>query len=66
MTAKIDDKEKQPICSNCADELRAGGFRVIFGRDAWLYMTKCSVCGKRQPVHDGIIRGRGKRRARVK
>lgn len=66
MTAKIDGKEKQPICSVCTDELRAGGFKVTFSKDAYLKMATCSVCGKRLPVHDGTIRGRGKRRARVK
>ena len=66
MTAKIDGKEKQPICSTCADELRAGGFKVTFGKDAWLHMDKCSVCGRRLPVHDGTISGRGRRRRKNK
>lgn len=55
----------QPICSVCADVLRHGGFRVKFGKDAYLHMAKCSVCGRVMPVHDGTILGRGKRRKKI-
>lgn len=51
----------QPMCSTCARALRDGGFRVKFARTAQLYITDCSVCGKRLPVHDGVLMG-GRRR----
>lgn len=62
MTAKIDDGTRQPICSMCVRILEGGGFTVRFPKDAYLHMAPCSVCGKRMPVHDGFIQGRGKRR----
>ena len=47
----------RPICSSCAAQLEAGGFRVKFKKDAMLHMAKCSQCGMRLPVHDGWILG---------
>lgn len=52
----------RPICSGCAAELSAGGFRIELEKNAQLYMAACSVCGKRLPVHDGRILGAKKRK----
>lgn len=57
MTRRKDRAPSRPVCSACAGELSAGGFRIEFEKNAQLYVDACSVCGKRLPVHDGWILG---------
>ena len=52
----------RPVCSICAEELRDGGFRVQFEKNAQLHMDTCSVCGRRFPVHLARITGAGRRK----
>lgn len=59
---KEPEAPAKPICSGCAWNLEAGGFRIQYKRDAYLHMEKCSICGKRLPVHDGWVLGRGKKK----
>ena len=60
------DKKKaspaaRPLCSVCAGDLKRGGFRLTYKKDAYLHVAKCWYCGKVMPVHDFTVRG-GKRR----
>lgn len=64
MAAKKEAPPARPLCSTCAEELRSCGFRVTFGKNAQLYVDKCSVCGHRLPVHSGQVEGRGRKRKR--
>ena len=61
---KGSKKASRAICSICAEELRSGGFRVTFDKDAQLHVDKCSVCGHRLPVHLGQVEGGKKLRKR--
>lgn len=63
MAKKEPETPAKPICSGCAWNLEAGGFRIQYKRDAYLHMEKCSVCGKRLPVHDGWVLGGKSRKA---
>ena len=57
-----DKGPTRKICSGCAEELTAGGFRISYPKGAQLHMDKCSICGKRMPVHDGWIAAVHRRR----
>ena len=60
---KRPEAPSRPVCSICAEELRSGGFRVEFDKNAQLHMDVCSVCGHRLPVHMARIQaGQGRKR----
>ena len=52
------DMQTRKICSGCAEDLTAGGFRIIYPRGAQLHMDTCFKCGKRLPVHEAWVAGR--------
>ena len=52
------------ICSGCAEELTAGGFRITYPKGAQLHMDACFFCGKRLPVHDAWIAAAHRRKKR--
>ena len=47
------------LCSTCAGEYAAGGFRVSYARPQRMIVgKKCSFCGKRVPVYQCRLDGR--------